>query len=282
MGANVLFAFSLTLLAGLATGVGSVMAFFVKKRNTWFLSFGLGFSAGVMIYVSFVEIFPKSEEILAGTSLGEKWAGWAVLGALAGGIAITALIDKFIPGEVNPHDIRSEHDMKPLKTVSGESPSPELVRSLSRTGLFTALAIGIHNFPEGMATFASALHKPALGISIAVAIAIHNIPEGISVSLPIYYATGSRKKAFYYSFLSGLAEPAGALVGYFFLRIFLNQMVLGFLFGAVAGIMIYISFDEMLPTAREYGKGHTVILGLTLGMLVMGASLLLMGTSHTH
>jgi len=269
---DIIRAFSLTLLAGLATGVGSVMAFFIKKRKTWFLSFGLGFSAGVMIYVSFVEILSKAEESLGETSIGDK-AGWATLAAFVGGIAFTALIDKFIPEDVNPHDVKSEESMQPLKSDDKDA---NLIKSLQRTGLFTALAIGIHNFPEGLATFAAALKEPALGVSIAIAIAIHNIPEGISVSLPIYYATGNRKKAFCYSFLSGLAEPVGALIGYFLLWAFFTDMVFGLLFGAVAGVMIYISFDEMLPTAREYGQGHTVIIGLTLGMVVMGVSLLLL------
>lgn len=270
---DIVRAFSLTLFAGLATGVGSVMAFFIKKRKTWFLSFGLGFSAGVMIYVSFVEIFHKAEESLSATALGEQWAGWATLAALLGGVVITALIDRFIPEDVNPHDVRSEESMQPLKKGTDDG---QMARTLSRTGLFTALAIGIHNFPEGLATFAAALKEPALGVSIAVAIAIHNIPEGISVSLPIYYATGKRSKAFIYSFLSGIAEPVGALVGYFLLRVFFTDIVFGLLFGAVAGIMIYISFDEMLPTAREYGKSHTVIMGFTMGMAVMGSSLLIM------
>jgi ZIP family zinc transporter len=269
---DIIRAFSLTLLAGLATGVGSIMAFFIKERKTWFLSFGLGFSAGVMIYVSFVEILVKAEESLKATSIG-KMAGWTTLGAFVVGIIITALIDKFIPEDVNPHDVRSEESMKPLKAGDKDA---NLIKSLQRTGLFTALAIGIHNFPEGLATFAAALKEPALGVSIAIAIAIHNIPEGISVSLPIYYATGNRKKAFIYSLLSGLAEPVGALVGYFLLWAFFSDMVFGLLFGAVAGVMVYISFDEMLPTAREYGQGHTVIIGLTLGMVVMGASLLLL------
>jgi ZIP family zinc transporter len=142
-------------------------------------------------------------------------------------------------------------------------------------GAFSALAIAIHNFPEGLATFAVALSDPALGISIAIAIAIHNIPEGISVSVPIYYATGSKKKALFYSFISGLAEPFGALIGYFVLRSFFNDMVFGFLFGTVAGIMVYISIDELLPTSRKYGKEHQEIYGFIAGMGVMAVSLLL-------
>jgi ZIP family zinc transporter len=149
-------------------------------------------------------------------------------------------------------------------------------------GLFTALAIGIHNFPEGLATFLAALHDPGLGVAIAVAIALHNIPEGISVSVPIFYATGNRRKAFVYSVLSGLAEPVGAIVAYLVLVLFLGNgaamppQVMGVLFGGVAGIMVYISLDELLPTSRAYGKGHDSIGGFVAGMLVMALSLLLM------
>ena len=239
MGQHVLLAFSLTLLAGLSTGIGSIMALFLKERKKWFLSFGLGFSAGVMIYVSFMEILGKAQESLAQTALGMRWAGWVTLGAFMSGIAITALIDKFIPEDVNPHVIKPKNKDKVLKPESDGSYD----RKLARTGIFTALAISIHNFPEGVATFTATLKDPALGISIAIAIAIHNIPEGISVSLPIYYATGSRKKAFLYSLVSGLAEPVGALIGYFFLWAFFNDMVFGMIFASVAGVMVFISFE---------------------------------------
>lgn len=150
-------------------------------------------------------------------------------------------------------------------------------------GLFTALAIGIHNFPEGLATFLAALHDPSLGVAIAVAIALHNIPEGISVSVPIFYATGNRRKAFVYSFLSGMAEPVGAGIAYVALRFFVGgesgavpPQIMGMLFGGIAGIMVYISLDELLPTSRAYGKGHDSIFGLVAGMAVMALSLLLM------
>ena len=142
-------------------------------------------------------------------------------------------------------------------------------------GLVTALAIGIHNFPEGLATFAGALADPAIGIAIAVAIAVHNIPEGISVSVPIYFATGSRKKAFWLSFLSGVSEPTGALIGYTILRSIFSETVFGVLFATVAGIMVFISLDELFPAAREYGEGHLAIYGLICGMAVMALSLLL-------
>ena len=148
--------------------------------------------------------------------------------------------------------------------------------ALLRLGLISALAIAIHNFPEGIATFASAIKEPTLGITIAIAIAIHNIPEGIAVSVPVYYATGSRKKALFYSFLSGFSEPLGAVIGYFLLRSFiLNEAMFGWIFAGVAGIMVYISLDELLPTAEKYGEHHSAIYGLILGMMVMAASLLL-------
>ncbi|MEA1963544.1 MAG: zinc transporter ZupT [Candidatus Aerophobetes bacterium] len=270
---HVLIAFGLTLFAGLSTGIGSCIAFFAKKSKVGFLSLGLGFSAGVMIYISFVEILRKSKESIAALS-GAKFASWITVGGFFLGMVITALIDKVIPERENPHEVRSDHDLDLLKNKEASSDDVSS-RSLMKTGIFTALAIAVHNFPEGLVTFFGALVDPVFGISIAVAIAIHNIPEGISVSVPIFYATNNRRKAFIYSFLSGLAEPIGALVGYFVLRPFLTDVVVGVLFSAVAGIMVYTSLDELLPTARKYGKGHTAILGLVLGMAVMALSLLL-------
>ena len=142
-------------------------------------------------------------------------------------------------------------------------------------GLFSALAIGIHNFPEGLATFMGALQDPTLGISIAAAIAIHNIPEGIAVSVPVYYATKSKKKAFVLSFTSGLAEPVGAIIGYFILMNIFSEAVFGVVFASVAGIMVYISLDELLPTAEKYGEHHIAIYGLIAGMMVMAVSLVM-------
>lgn len=266
MEGSVLYAFLLTALAGLATGVGSAIAFFAKRTNTRFLSASLGFSAGVMIYVSFVEILAKAGDKLA-TAMDPDSAAWATVGGFFGGIFLIAAIDKLVPSHENPHDMRGIEDM----TIEPGRPNPKLMRM----GLFTALAIAIHNFPEGLATFAAALEDPSVGLSIAVAIAIHNIPEGISVSVPIYYATGSRRKAFLLSFLSGLSEPLGALIGYAVLFSFFSPMVLGFLFAGVAGIMVYISLDELLPSAEKYGEHHLSIYGLICGMAVMAISLLL-------
>ena len=264
---NVLIAFGLTLFAGLATGIGSALAFFAKRTNTKFLSLALGFSAGVMIYVSFVEIFIKARDSLAAV-FGLTKGTWITVASFFGGVLLIAIIDKLVPSFENPHEIRNVEEM-------GEDKANHKNQKLLRMGMFTALAIAIHNFPEGLATFAAALSDPALGISIAVAIAIHNIPEGISVSVPIYYATGSKKKAFYYSFLSGIAEPIGAIIGYAILLNFFSDFVFGILFAGVAGIMVFISLDELLPSAQKYGEHHLSIYGLILGMAVMALSLLL-------
>jgi zinc transporter, ZIP family len=264
---TLLFAFGLTLFAGLSTGIGSALAFLAKRTNTRFLSVALGFSAGVMIYVSLVEIFQKAKIALEG-SMGPRGGYWLTVAGFFGGILLIAIIDKLVPSFENPHEMHKTEEMDDDKAA-------EKQRKLHRMGMLTALALGIHNFPEGLATFASALKSPHLGIAIAVAIAIHNIPEGIAVSIPIYYATGSRRKAFFYSFISGLAEPVGAAIGYAILFSFFNDIVFGLLFASVAGIMVYISLDELLPSAREYGEHHLSIYGLVAGMAVMAVSLLL-------
>lgn len=295
---GVWLAFGLTLLAGMATAIGSVIAFAAKRTNYRFLSVTTGFSAGVMLYVSFVEIFYKGVDALV-ERFGEVGGHWINAVSFFGGMLLIGLIDNLIPAAENPHEIHSEAETRPLHdsdapepdfdSTAGEAPSQPGMhdhgahKKLMRMGLFTALAIGIHNFPEGLATFLAALQDPSLGVAIAVAISLHNIPEGISVSVPIYYATGSRKKAFFYSVLSGLAEPIGAIIAYAAIRFFLGgdtgvvpPEVMGVLFGVVAGIMVYISLDELLPTSRAYGKGHDSLFGLVAGMAVMALSLLLM------
>lgn len=263
------FALGLTLFAGLATGVGSLMSLLSKKFNPRFLAGALGFSAGVMIYVSLVEIFFKAKVSLESV-LGPRKGYFFTTVAFFTGIALIALIDKLIPDYENPHEI-SNMDLEDGNTSISVSTDQRLMRM----GLFSALAIGIHNFPEGLATFMGGLTDPTMGISIAVAIAIHNIPEGIAVSVPIHYATKSRKKAFWLSFLSGISEPVGALLGYFILRRVFNETTFGLIFAGVAGIMVYISLDELLPTAEEYGEHHIAIGGLIAGMAVMAGSLLL-------
>jgi ZIP family zinc transporter len=297
----IVFALGITALAGLATGVGSAIAFFAKRTNYRFLSISTGFSAGVMLYVSFVEIFYKGLDAFI-EAYGDYWGHWVNAASFFGGMLLIGLIDNFVPEAENPHTVFPEkvtaplHDESitircgyppPVKEEPEDLPqSEDLMKDdhekLLRMGLFTALAIGIHNFPEGLATFLSALQDPGVGIAIAVAIALHNIPEGISVSVPIYYATGSRSKAFIYSWLSGLAEPVGALIAYGLIVLFLGKGLfvpptfMGVMFAGVAGIMVYISIDELIPTSQAYGKGHDSLLGLIGGMVVMALSLLLM------
>lgn len=266
---TILFAFALTLFAGLSTGIGSALAFFTRQTNTRFLSGALGFSAGVMIYVSFMEIMQKAKHSLI-LSLGETMGTWWTVLAFFGGIFFIALIDKLVPSEENPHEAHSVEEMNIPKYTDENQKN-----NLKRTGIFTALAIAIHNFPEGIATFTAAIAEPSLGVPIAFAIAIHNIPEGIAVSVPIYYATGDKKKAFLFSFVSGLAEPIGALFGYIVLTPFMSPLLFGVIFAGVAGIMVFISLDELLPTAEKYGEHHICTYGLISGMAVMALSLLL-------
>lgn len=258
--ANFWPALGMVTFAGLATGIGSLISFLSRHTSGRFLAGALGFSAGVMIYVSFMEILPGAIDSFAASGLQNGAANLrGVLGFFAG-IALMAVIDMLVPEFENPHEIHS--------SVCG--------KNLHRLGVFSAIAIAIHNFPEGLATFAVALQEPRLGVAIALAIAIHNIPEGIAISAPIYCATGSRRKAFRWSFLSGLSEPLGAIIGFFFFRTFFTEGVLGWLLAGVAGIMIYVSLDELLPTAEEHGEHHLCIIGLVAGMAVMAGSLLLL------
>lgn len=261
---NILIAILLTSIAGLSTGLGGVIAILAKQVNKNFLSVSLGFSAGVMIYVSFIEIFPKAQESLV-QGFGLKIGSILTVVAFFTGILVIGIIDKMVPAESNPHE---------LNNVSGIKEDKES-KKLMRMGIFTALAISLHNFPEGLATFISALQDPTLAIPIVVAIAIHNIPEGISVAVPIYFATGSKMKALGYSFLSGVAEPIGALIGWLLLMQFMSPTVMGLIFASVAGIMIFISLDKLLPTAQVYGEHHLSIYGLVAGMITMAMSLLL-------
>jgi len=276
---NVAFALLLTLFAGLATTIGSAISFFAKENKESFLSISLGFSAGVMIYVSMIEIFNKAVDSMSGV-YGEKTAYVYATIAFFVGVLIIMLIDKLVPDSINPHEPKEmlyecESSLTELECqqLQEEAKNND---ELMKTGLFSAIAVAIHNFPEGIATFASALVDPNLGITVAIAVAIHNMPEGIAVSVPIYYATGDKKKAFIYSALSGITEPIGALAAYVVLLQVMNEAILGFLFAGVAGIMVFISLDELLPTAEKYGQHHHAIFGVFAGMLVMAISLVLL------
>jgi len=260
---NLAVAFLLTLLAGLATGIGSGIAYLTRRTNKGFLAAALGFSAGVMIYIAFVELYRQGESLLA-SSYGSINGAAVAAASFFGGMLLIAGIDYLVPSYENPHH----------GALIEEMGAPGDNHHLERLGILTAIAIGIHNFPEGIATFFAALTDPTVGVSVAVAVALHNIPEGISISIPLYYATGSRKKAFWYSFSSGFSEPLGALIGYLALRPYLSGPVLGAIYAAVGGIMVFISLDQLIPSAKKYDEGHRSVYGLVGGMAVMAATLL--------
>ena len=270
---NLAFAMLLTILAGLSTGIGSTIAFFIRTPKYSYLAVLLGFSAGVMIYISFTE--------LLGTAIRDVGFVTANI-AFFIGILFIAVIDIFVPHEYKEeHPANSQPNIGEIEQQEKPGLPPPLIApsksSLMRSGILLALGIAIHNFPEGLVTFTcAATGDVTFGIMMAVAIAIHNIPEGIAVSVPIFYATGSRRRAFTYSFLSGVAEPVGALIGYAILLPFLTPALLSSVIAFVAGIMIYISLDEILPLAHRYGQEHLVIIGLGIGMLVMAVSLFML------
>lgn len=265
------FALGLTVFAWLATWVGSLIALLTKRTNEKFLSFALWFSAWVMLYVSFVEILQKWFEALGDAYWAVMW-GWYTLAWFFWWILVIWIIDFIVPHILNPHEPRHVEELQKDKKEIKKELNPK-EKKLLTMGIVTAIAIAIHNFPEWFATFIAALEDPTLGVAIAVAIAIHNVPEGIAASIPIYYATWSRMKAFWYSFLSWLAEPIGALIWYFLLLQRMSPALMWIIFAWVAGIMVFISLDELLPTAREYWDHHTSMYGVILWMAIMALSL---------
>ena len=277
----------------MATGVGGAIIMFVKKFSPKVLCATLGFSAGVMILISLVELFQEARLSLS-LQFGDKQGLFYTLLAFFGGMAIIAIIDNFVPKESNPHEVNSmtievhEEAVGQHKAVLSFSPeddapivSPDNAGQakkggkLLRLGILSSLVIAVHNFPEGLATFITAIENPELGVSIAFAIALHNLPEGIAVAIPIYYATHKRMKAVGYATLSGVAEPLGGILGYIVLRSVLTPSLLACVLAVVAGIMVYISLDELLPTAESYGEHHIAIIGVISGMVFMSFGLLL-------
>ncbi len=266
---TILTALLLTLVAGLSTGIGGLLSMFHRQSSSRFLCTSLGFSAGVMVYLSFLEILPEAMVFFSGSMSGKAAEVQSVIAFFAG-VAAVALIDRFVPSRDNPHEIPNVLSMVDNHLGGGVD------HHLMRTGLFSAIAITIHNIPEGLATFTSFVADPQIGISIAIAIAIHNIPEGIAVAVPIYFATGKRSKALIIALLAGLSEMVGALIGLVLIRFSGTDIMVGYVLAATAGIMIYISFDELLPTAERYGKHHLAIYGVLSGMAVMAVSLILL------
>lgn len=253
----------MTAIAGLATVIGGFITFFVNKNNMKVLSLGLGFSAGVMIFVSFTEILTSAGDLLK-IYFPHNYS-WIVFGGFIAGTIISKLIDIFLPDHIEEEDF--ENSKKHLDSHT----------HIKRAGLLTAIAIAIHNFPEGLGTFLVSSQDLTLGITVALAIALHNIPEGIAVALPIYHATGKKRIAIWYSFWTGMTEPLGAIIGLGLLTWFLPQMFVGALMAVVVGIMIYIAFDTLLPLSHEYGDWHYAITGVMSGIVVIWASLLLLG-----
>lgn len=286
---SVSVAFLLALLAGASTSIGALIAFFSHDNNSKILSAGLGFSAGAMVYISFMELLPEAiNDFKKHFIYGDLIA----LGVFFLSMFLCIFIDKIVPKDVNPHEIETARNYDELKFTDEPKANfnpaqPKTAKTitkhhknrLKRTGIFTALAIGLHNFPEGFATFASGLESAQLGLMIALAVAIHNIPEGIAVSLPIYHATGNKRKAFIFTMLSGLAEPLGALVGALVLLPFFGALGLGISFAFVAGVMIFISLDELFPVAKTYASGHECLYGLIAGMAIMALSLKLLSVA---
>lgn len=289
---NFIMALLLTLFAGMATGIGGAIILFVKRFSPKFLCATLGFSAGVMILISLVELFQEARLSLS-LEFGERMGLFYTLLSFFGGMAIIALIDNLVPKESNPHEVNSMTIKVHNEAVGGqkavisfavEESLPDKSSTLQdgkkggkllRLGIISALVIAVHNFPEGLATFISAMDNVELGASIAFAIALHNIPEGIAVAIPIYYATQRKGRAVGYATLSGIAEPLGGVLGYLVLRSVLTPSLLACVLALVAGIMVYISLDELLPTAESYGQHHIAIIGVISGMVFMSFGLLL-------
>lgn len=279
---GILHALLLTLLAGAATGVGGALILFRKKLSSNFLAAALGLSAGVMIFISLAELYPEAQAAMTESGAMANGKAWVLLSFFAG-MGIITLIDFLIPEYENPHEasgLTLDTRTAATRMIHASGGSGD-TRALKKLGIMSALAIAIHNFPEGMATFIGALNDSQMGAGITFAIAIHNIPEGIAVAIPIYYATKSKGKALLYATLSGLTEPVGAAICYAVTAVFGVGIADGgaafpLILAAVAGIMIYISLDELLPTAEKYGRHHVAIAGVVAGMAIMGVSLLLM------
>ncbi|HIY22772.1 MAG TPA: zinc transporter ZupT [Candidatus Brachybacterium merdigallinarum] len=277
----VLTAFLLTLLAGGATSIGAALGVLGRGTSPKVLAGGLGVSAGVMLYISFVELLPEGAAVL---SAGEETTGRGTALAVAaffGGILVIAVLDRLVPEPVNPHEFAGRVDLEhasgeETRTAQEQAADRALKARLMRTGVVTAVALALHNVPEGMATFVAALQAPEIAIPVVAAIALHNIPEGIAVAVPVRRATGSRAKGFWLATMGGLAEPAGALIGIALLGPWLTGPGMGAVLAAVAGVMVFVSLDELLPAAEETGEHHVVIYSLIAGMAVMAVTLLVL------
>ncbi|MDR2890829.1 MAG: zinc transporter ZupT [Alistipes sp.] len=289
MSTEVIYALGLSLLAGLATGIGSLVAFSYKRSSERMLSFALGLSAGVMIFISFGDLLFEAREGLAELTGSEKRGFLYAALAFFGGIGFAALADALIPAALNPHhkhgggegahgaDRDATRSGVSIGSISkGAAAGTSHTKNLERMGIATAIAIAIHNLPEGVATFVSALDSPRTGIAVAIAVALHNIPIGVAISTPIYLTTGRRRRALAVSLLSGMAELVGALLAWALLMPVLSPLMMELVAAGVAGIMVFISLDGLLPAARRHDGNHTSLWGLVTGMALMAASIYLL------
>lgn len=271
-----LIALIFSTLAGLSTVLGGLVTFFIKKNSLKFLSFGLGLSAGVMIFISLVDLYPEAKEQIV-AQMGNNFA-WLTVLFFALGMLVAILIDYFVPDHIQENMFNKQigaNEQNIDSTNCEENENAVIsIGKIKKAGIITTVIVAVHNFPEGLATFFTTTQNATLGLGIVIAIAIHNIPEGMAISIPVYQATHSKRKAFWYSFLSGMAEPVGGVIGFFLVKAFFPDICLGVLFSFVAGIMTYISIDTLLPLSKDYDTGHYSISGVSLGLILMGITLI--------
>lgn len=244
----------LTTLSGLCTGIGGIAAVLSRRVNDRLMAASLGFSAGIMITVSLADLLPHGGSVLV-EQYGHIKGTVVIIIAVITGMALSYFAEELAP-----------------RQMGGERKSG----GAYRLGIVTAVTVAIHNFPEGIATFMSSYADFSLGIPLAFSVALHNIPEGLAISMPIYYATHSRKNAVGYAFFSGLSEPAGAVIAFFILKPYINDITLAFIFGIIVGLMCYIAFDELIPSSLSYRYPSAALTGILVGMLVMIGSIFVM------
>ena len=273
---NYLIAFIFSAIAGLSTVIGGFVTFFIKGNSLKYLSFGLGLSAGVMLFVSLVDLYPEAGEMIK-VQMGENFA-WLAIVSFGVGILSAILIDFFVPDHIQAQMFTKQIGANEKHIDSTDCATDEnaviSIGKVKRAGLITAIVVALHNLPEGLATFTLTTQDVMLGLGVVFAIAIHNIPEGMAISIPVYQATHSKRKAFLYSFLSGMAEPVGGVIGYLLITMLFPNLCVGLLFALVAGIMTYISLDTLLPLSKDYDTGHYSISGVVLGLMIMGTALI--------
>lgn len=251
---NIPWAIVMSLIAGLSTSLGSLLILFTKKTNKKFLSFSIGFSAGVITLLSIGDLFPEAVRSCT-MILGKIQGLFSALLFLFIGVLIFDFIENILPEINNQRQDKADNH--------------QMAKAMHRVGLITAIGVILHNFPEGIATFIAGYSDIGRGISLTIAIALHNIPEGITVSVPIYYGTGSRLKAFSYATLTGLSEPLGAIITYLILAPFISELLLGVIFALVSGMMLCICFYELLPASIKYGHLNYSLSGMLTGISLM-------------